>query len=194
MTQSTHGQDSTATTFAADAPSGGFDLRKDTIESFSELLALRAQVFGKRLRLETFRRTVESLGNSGEEGRRKGLGLWMLGRPEEAVAQLAAYDSDDVAAFTRAHALLHLGRAKEALPVFARLSAAYPDATRPRAGALEAQFELDLAGADEATKAVAALRAALAKTSAEFRESADGEYLAARAAEAEGDPETALDL
>jgi len=195
MTQPNPGQDSTATSVAeAAAPAGSFDLRKDPIPSFSELLALRGQVFGKRTRLEAFRRTVESLGNSGEEGRRKGLGLWMLGRPEQAVEQLAAYDSDDVAAFTRAHALLHLGRAKEALPIFKRLSDAYPDATRPRAGALEAQFELDLAAAEEPTKAVADLRAALAKAPADFRQSADGEYLGARAAEVEGDLETALDL
>lgn len=194
MTQSTNGQDSTATSVADEsAPSGSFDLRKDPIPSFSELLNLRGQVYGRRTRLESFRRTVESLGTSGEEGRRKGLGLWMLGRPEEAVAQLAAYDSDDVASFTRAHALLHLERAKEALPIFKRLSDAYPDATRPRAGALEAQFELDLAASDDPAKAVEALRAALAKTSDEFRASADGEYLTARAYQAMGEFETALD-
>lgn len=194
MTQPTSGQDSNTTTFADEgAASGTFDLRKDPIPSFSELLALRGQVFGKRLRLESFRRTVESLGASGEEGRRKGLGLWMLGRAEEAAAQLASYERDDVAAFTRAHALLHLGRPAEALPIFARLSGAYPDATHPRAGALESQFELDLAAGHDPAPAIKALRGALAKAPAEFRESADGRYLAARAAQAEGDLEGALD-
>lgn len=195
MMHPTSGQDSTSTTYADEgSASGSFDLRKDPIPSFSELLALRGQVFGKRGRLEGFRRTVEALGTTGEEGRRRGLGLWMLGRPEEAVAQLAAYEKDDVAAFTRAHALLHLGRAAEAQPIFARLSGAYPDATRPRAGALEAQFELDLAAGHDPAPAVKALRAALAKAPADFRDSADGRYLNARASQAEGDLEQALDL
>jgi DNA-directed RNA polymerase subunit alpha len=194
MTHPTSGQDSNTTTYADEGGSpDAFDLRKDPIQSFSELLGLRGQVFGKRARLESFRRTVESLGTSGEEGRRKGLGLWMLGRSEEAVAQLAAYEKDDVAAFTRAHALLHLERPSEAQPIFARLSAAYPEATRPRAGALEAQLEIDLAAADDPAPAVKSLRAALAKAPGEFRDSADGRYLMARAAQAEGDLEGALD-
>lgn len=194
MTYPTSGQDSNSTTYADEGGSApAFDLRKDPIPSFSELLTLRGQVFSKRTRLESFRRTVEALGGSGEEGRRKGLGLWMLGRPEEAVAQLAAYEKDDVAAFTRAHGLLHLGRPAEAQPIFARLSNAYPEATRPRAGALEAQFEIDLAAAPDPTAAIKSLRTAIAKAPGDFKDSADGRYLSARAAQAEGDLEGALD-
>ena len=82
MTNVTDGQDTDTTTQTADEPEvaagPAFDLRKDPIPSFSELLALRGEVFAKRTRLESFRKAVETLGTSGEEGRRKGLGLWML--------------------------------------------------------------------------------------------------------------------
>lgn len=169
-----------------------FDLANDPIPSFSELLHARGLVFRTRRSVEAFRPTVEVLDAAGEQGRRKGLGLWMLGSYADAVEQLAAYESDEVASFTRAHALMTLERPEEAKAIFQRLSDAYPDAARPRAGVLEAQLELDLAAGDE-DLAAKNLSEALDGCPPAFLESAQAHHLRGRAAELMRDSETALD-
>jgi DNA-directed RNA polymerase subunit alpha len=169
-----------------------FDLAKAPIPSFSELQQARGVVFRRREHVDALERTVSALSASGEEGRRKGLGLWMLGRNEQAIEQLARYESDEVASFTRAHALLALARAAEAAPIFERLSGAYPDASRPRGGLLEARLELDLESGDE-DAARANLERALAAAPRGFQDSAEAAYLRGRASELERDWERALD-
>jgi len=177
---------------AALDPQERFDLVKGPIPSFSELQQSRGVVFRKREHVAALNRTVENLGSSGEEGRRKGLGLWMLGRCTEAVEQLRGYPGDEVASFTRAHALMTLGRPGEALPIFERLSAGYPDAARPRGGMLEARLELDQAqGDDECARRN--LEEALSAAPASFQDSAEAAYLRGRAAELARDWERALD-
>ncbi len=197
MTTDSSGPDSTTPTLEREpsAPASEaerFDLAKDSIPSFSELQQARANVFGTRARLEALREVVERLAESGEEGRRKGLGLWMLGRYAEAERQLAAYAGDDVASFTRAHALMILTRPQEALAIFTRLSEAYPDVPRPRAGLLEAGLEVDLGRGDE-ERARTALEEALKRAPASFQSSAEAHYLRGRSAELLRDWETALD-
>jgi hypothetical protein len=54
-----------------------------------------------------------------------------------------------VASFTLARTYMSLGRPQDALPIFERLSKAYPDEPRPRAGGLEARLELDLSKGDD---------------------------------------------
>ena len=56
-------------------PEPVFDLPSDPIPSFGALLQERAKVFGRRQAFDSFERTVEGLGDDGEEGRRKGLGF-----------------------------------------------------------------------------------------------------------------------
>jgi len=170
----------------------GFDLRKEPIPSFASLQQARANVFRKRRSIDSFRTVVQELASDGEEGRRKGLGLWMLGRLEEAAAQLQPYEADDVASFTRANALMSLGRSGEALPIFERLSKAYPQEPRPRAGRIEARLESELAAGDEEV-ARKNLEEELASSPEGFAETAEGCYLAGRAAELARDWEAALD-
>jgi DNA-directed RNA polymerase subunit alpha len=177
---------------AAAAPAERFDLAKAPIPSFSELQQARGVVFRKREHVDALERVVDALPSNGEEGRRKGLGLWMLGKATQAVDQLARYESDEVASFTRAHALLSLSRADEAAPIFERLSSAYPDAARPRGGLIEARLEVDLEAGDEEA-ARANLERALAAAPRSFHESAEGAYLNGRAAELARDWEAALD-
>lgn len=179
-------------TAPAPAPVERFDLAKGAIPSFSELQQARGVVFRRREQVEALERSVDSLGASGEEGRRKGLGLWMLGKSEQAIEQLARYESDEVASFTRAHALLSLARASEAAPIFERLSGAYPDAPRPRGGLLEARLEVDLEGGDD-ERARANLERALASAPRSFQDSAEAGYLRGRACELQRDWEGALD-
>ncbi len=131
-----------------DAPDTGFDILKSAIPNFGTLLAERARIFARHRTLDSFRRKLSSAGDSGEEGRRKGLGLWMTGEYARAADLLASHPEDHVAAFTRAKALASLGRPWEALPIFERLAKAYPDEPRPRGGAIEAALEADLAKND----------------------------------------------
>ncbi len=197
MTTDQSGLDSTTPTLerASAAPAieaERFDLARDPIPSFSELQQARASVFRGRNRVDALQAAVRGLSDSGEEGRRKGLGLWMLGRYGEAERQLAAYASDDVASFTRAHALMILSRPGEAQAIFARLSEAYPDVPRPRGGLLEAALEVDLSRGDE-ERARAALEEGLKKAPASFHSSAEAHYLRGRLAELARDHEAALD-
>ncbi|MCE9593286.1 MAG: hypothetical protein K8S98_03735, partial [Planctomycetes bacterium] len=134
-----------------------FDLLTAAIPSFQALHQARASVFRNTRTLEAFKRIVESLSAAGDEGRRKGLGLWMQGDWQAASDQLAKYD-DVVANFTRANALMAAERYKDALPIFEKLTNAYPEEPKPRGGMLEAKLELDFVVGDT-DKTIANLRA-----------------------------------
>lgn len=163
-------------------PVPAFDLAKAPIPSFGALQQARAQVFATRKARDNFAREVAALASSGDEGRRKGLGLWMIGEYAAAAELLSGFATDDVASFTRANALVSAGRHKDALPIFKRLSDAYAGEPRPRGAMLEAALEADLAaGAEE--KAFANLKRALDEAPAGFADSCEGHYLAGRLAE-----------
>jgi DNA-directed RNA polymerase subunit alpha len=189
MTSETHGYGDTAV-LAATEPR--FEIATSAIPNFGTLVTERTRVFARHRTLDSFRRQVTSLGDDGEPGRRKGLGLWMIGRYDESAQILAKYPDDHVAAFTRAKALMSLGRAAEAQPVFERLANAYPDEPRPRGGAIEARLDADLAEGNEEA-AHDRLAAALEQAPASFADSAEGRYLAGRLAELARDWEAALD-
>lgn len=169
-----------------------FDLRKDQIPSFSSLQQARAGVFLRRSVVESFRRGVEAMSDEGEEGRRKGLGLWMLAEYQRAANLLAQHAGDVVASFTLANSYMSLARYQEALPIFERLCGEYPAEARPHSGRLEARLELDLAQEGEEL-ALANLEQGLATVPANFGEQAEGHYVMARMAELRRDWETALD-
>ncbi len=175
-----------------DAPDAGFDILKSAIPNFGTLLAERARIFNRHRTLDSFRRKLSGAGDTGEEGRRKGLGQWMTGEYTRAADLLAHHPEDHVAAFTRAKALVSLNRPSEALPIFERLAKAYPDEPRPRGGAIEAALEADLARND-VDAARSNLLAALEQAPASFAASADGRHLQGRAAELAHDWEGALD-
>ena len=169
-----------------------FDLLNASIPSFASMQQARASVFYSPRSLEAFERSLEDVGKSGEEGRRRGLGLWMLARYEEAAEALAPYDKDDVASFTRANALMSIDRPGDALPIFQRLSDAYPDEPKPRGGRIEARLDHDLLTSDEEV-ALKNLEEELAAAPDSFANSAEGRYLQGRAAELRRDWENALD-
>jgi DNA-directed RNA polymerase subunit alpha len=173
-------------------PEPGFDILTSPIPNFGTLVSERARIFTRHRNLDSFRRRLSSLPDQGEEGRRKGLGLWMAGEYERASELLSRYPDDHVAAFTRAKALMSLGRPAEAQPVFERLAKAYPDEPRPRGGAIEARLEADLLQRDE-DGARERLGAALEQAPASFAGSAEGRYLSGRACELARDWEGALE-
>ncbi|MCA9001554.1 MAG: tetratricopeptide repeat protein, partial [Planctomycetes bacterium] len=142
--------------------------------------------------LESFKRTVQALGTSGEEGRRRGLGQWLIGDWEGAADTLANYESDDVAAFTRANALMSLERFDEAAKLFKTLSDKYPSEPRPRGGWLDAKLEAGLSQSQD-DAVIAAVQADLASAPADFAESAEGHYIAGRLHELEMNASKALD-
>lgn len=168
-----------------------FDIAKDAIKSFAALQAARQEVFQSPRRLAAFTREVEGLGTQGEEGRRRGLGLWMIGRYDEAAGLLAGHE-DEVASFTRANCLLALARPQEAVPIFERLSKSYPEEPRPRAGLLEAKLEAGLGAGKDEEQAIESFASALASAPASFQTSAEGHYLAGRLAELRHEPDDAL--
>jgi DNA-directed RNA polymerase subunit alpha len=170
-----------------------FDLASEENLTFSVLEHARAGVFGTGGRVTSFRSRVDALSGDGEEGRRKGLGMWMLGNHAGAAEQLASYaDSDDVAAFTRARSLFELGRHDDAEKIYHRLAEAHPDHPRPLGGALEAALERSLLAGDT-DKAADELEAAIGKAPAPFQGSAEHRYLAGRIAELRRDWEGALE-
>jgi len=177
----------------ATAPEAAFDLRTAPIPNFTTLAQARADVFRTRRTLESFAREVEALGSSGDEGRRRGLGLWMLGRYADAANVLSNYEKDDVvASFTRGSALMSLGRCAEAAPIFERLSRQYPGEPKPRGLMLDAQLGVALEkGADD--EVAKKLLADLAAAPSEFAASAEFHYLRARALELQHSFEAALD-
>lgn len=189
MTSELPGHGHTAVLSATDSK---FDIASSPIPNFGILVSERTRVFVRHRTLDGFRRQVTSLGDEGDAGRRRGLGLWMIGRYRESAELLAKYPDDHVAAFTRAKALMSVGRPTEAQPVFERLAKAYPDEPRPRGGAIEARLEADLLEVDEES-AREHLVAALESAPASFAESAEGRYLSGRACELARDWEGALD-
>jgi DNA-directed RNA polymerase subunit alpha len=170
----------------------GFNLAASPIPSFAALQSARAEIYGRRHNLANFANRLTDLSEQGDEGRRKGLGDWMTGDYTRAAEFLARYPDDNVASFTRAKALMSLDRPAEAMPIFERLSKAYPDEPRPRSGFLEARLEADLAQGDD-DKAVARLEDGIKQAPASFESSAEGHYLRGRLAELARDWERALD-
>jgi DNA-directed RNA polymerase subunit alpha len=169
-----------------------FDIKTSPVPSFAALSNARAEVFSDPHSLSAFRSRVAALSDAGDEGRRKGLGQWMLGDHAAAAETLARYESDHVAAFTRAKALMAAGRPAEAAPVFERLSKTFPDEARPRGGLLEARLEAELASGDE-EKALASLERGIQSAPASFASSAEGCYLRGRADELRREPESAIE-
>ena len=172
-----------------------FDIATAPIQSFTALQEARKQVFATRRTFDAFTRQVQALEQSGEQGLRRGLGSWMLGDYEGACATLGAYESDDVASFTHANALMALKRFEDAKPIFKRLSEKYPDEPKATGGYLEACFEAaDAAnGEDGAEATLAVYESELSAAGPQFPESAEGLYLAGRTAEVRRDWQTALD-
>lgn len=168
-----------------------FDITTTPIPSFGALQAARAEVWENRHTLESFQNRVKALGTSGDEGRRRGLGLWMLGLYTEAAQVLANYADDNVAGFTLARSYMSLDKPEKALPIFERLSKSYPDEPKPRGGMLEARLEME--SAKDETTAGENLKAALASAPQAFQESAEGRYLAGRVCEIERDLYTAVE-
>ncbi len=115
-----------------------------------------------------------------------------MGDYERATELLARYPEDNVGSFTRAKSFLAIDKPDLAYPIFDKLSKAYPDEPRPRAGALEARIEADLMTGDDA-KALANLEPALKAAPTSFGASAEGHYIHGRAAELRRDWEKALD-
>lgn len=169
-----------------------FDIKTSTIQSFAALQAARTSVFHNRHSLENFRGKVAALASTGEEGRRKGLGLWMLCEYTKSAEILVQFQEDNVGAFTLARSYMQSGRPADALPIFERLSKSYPDEPRPRAGAIEARLEHDLSKNDE-DSAHENLKAALKAAPGNFGSSAEGRYLQGRLAELEHDNDLAVE-
>ncbi len=176
---------------SATAELAEFDIKTSPISSFAALCSARAEVFRDSSELQSFRTRVAALSDAGEEGRRKGLAQWMLGDHAAAAETLARYESDHVAAFTRAKALMAAGRPADAAPVFERLSKTFPEEARPRGGLLEARLEAELSAGDE-DKALANLERGIQSAPASFAASAEGCYLRGRADELRRELESAV--
>lgn len=171
-----------------------FDLRSTNPLSFAVLEESRAMVYDSAHHLESFKRQVDGMSTSGEEGRRRGLGQWMLGRYDLAAKELSAHDSDDTAAYTRGRSLMNIGDFAEAGRLFKRLTGAYPEEPRPRAAWIEAQLEERVAQDDHDVEAISAdLRKLVAEANEEFPGSAEGHYILARLAELTHDWADALE-
>ncbi len=171
---------------------GTFDLLRDPVPSFAALQSARHHLYQSRRQVDAFERAVLALPGEGEEGRRRGFGCWMLARYEEAAALLARHADDDVAAFTRASALVALERFEEAEPIFERLSNAYPDEPRPRAGWIECKAETLRRKGGEDEAAAQEFERRLADSPEAFRASAEGRHLEGRAFELRRDWEKAI--
>ena len=72
-----------------------FDITNDALPSFASLQEARVQVFSSRHSHESLEDLLGNLPSDGELGRRKGLGMWILGRFEEALGD----DADGVLLF-----------------------------------------------------------------------------------------------
>ncbi len=169
-----------------------FELAHDPIPSFAALVQERSRVYVTLKELETFKRNVQAMGVTGEEGRRRGLGQWLIGDWESAAASLANYEDDDVAAFTRANALMSIERFEEAATLFKKLSDKYPSEPRPRGGWLDAKIEAGLMQTQDDTT-VSAVQAELDGAPEDFAQSAEGRYIAGRLAELSMKAADALD-
>ena len=91
----TDSKDAPVATPEVESLAAPFDLRSDAIPSFGFLQHQRAHVFVDRHAHASFRRLVEELPEEGEAGRRRALGLWMVGEFEAAARALERY-ADDV--------------------------------------------------------------------------------------------------
>jgi DNA-directed RNA polymerase subunit alpha len=169
-----------------------FDLASDPVPSFATLQQERSGVFARRRAHDSFTNSVQRLGQEGEEGRRRGLGLWMLGDFEGAIRLLSNHTEDDVAAFTLGHSLASLGRYAEAADVFKTLSVKHPEEPRPRQAWIDASLEAELLSGDEESARIS-LIAALENAPPSFPESAEAKYLAGRLCELSHDPQGAID-
>ncbi|MEL6905006.1 MAG: DNA-directed RNA polymerase subunit alpha C-terminal domain-containing protein [Planctomycetota bacterium] len=170
-----------------------FDIAKDEIPSFGALADARSQVFTTTRVFEGFRARVDALGAAGEEARRRGLGMWMMGRYVEAAEVLAAFPGDDVASYTRGRSLVSAGRPGEAAPIFEGLAKKYPEESRPLGDMLDAALDAGLKAGD-VEKAVSELESTMAGQSETFKESAEGRHLRGRIAELSGDYQEAMEL
>jgi DNA-directed RNA polymerase subunit alpha len=184
----TDAYDATAAPAASESASPSFDLKTAEIPSFNSLQEARKQVYSSRRALDAFRRSLETFAEAGEEGRRRGFGAWMIADYEAAARYLAAHEEDVVASFTRANALMSLGRADEAAPIFKGLSERYPGEPKPLGGYLNARLEASLAGKDqddeeEVAPALAELEASLEEAGESFDASGWGQFLRGRAQE-----------
>jgi DNA-directed RNA polymerase subunit alpha len=190
-------QETSASKGAADQESAPlvFDIKNTEIPSFKSLQDFRQEVFVNPRTYDSFAREVEKLGESGEEGRRRGLGCWMIADYEGACRYLGNHGSDDVASFTHANALMSLQRAAQAAPIFKRLSEKYPGESKPLGGYIGARFEAALAqaGDEVPTTALEQLEQDMAAAPAGFAESAEGHYLLGRAAELRRELQAAID-
>ena len=171
-----------------------FDLEHEAM-SFAALESGRVSVYESLDAKTRFRAKLESLPTTGDLGRRRGLGLWILAEYERCANELAAHEADDTASFTRARSLVAVGRLDEAVKIFQRLSAKYPQEPRPRAGLLEAELDLAVRKASgDGTEASAQLERAVSAAPAGFSETVEGLYLRARASELRRELEEALEL
>ena len=162
-----------------------FDLLGIANPNFPQLDMGRAEVYASANTLRTFTKLVDGLDNTGDVGMRKGLGLWMTARHEDAIEQLASYVNDDVAAFTMARALGTLSRWEEAHKIYVGLTEKYPEERRPRLGMLETQLEITLAASEpgDTEVAVTELQAAIEAAPASFRDGPEHHYLTGRSNE-----------
>jgi len=170
-----------------------FDLTSAQL-SFAALESGRSSVYQSLESRDRFRNEVEAMPTAGESGRRRALGLWILGEYERSANELAAHESDDTAGFTRARCLFTLRRFEEALAIFQRLSDKHPQEPRPRSGLLETRFEMSLAGSEDPAGPAQELAEAVNAAPHGFADSVEGLYLRGRAAELGRDPDTALEL
>ena len=183
---------SETTAVAQDSTQESVDLVGEENPSFALLQVARTQVLSSHAERESFEKQIEGLPATGEEGRRKGMGHWVLGDYVSCADQLSGYEGDDVADYTRARALMSLERYDEAQPLFKRLSDSYPSEPRPRGGMLEAQYEHALTQSEDPTDANTQLREAIDNSPEGFAESSEGLYLTGRLYESEGDIEEAI--
>jgi DNA-directed RNA polymerase subunit alpha len=169
-----------------------FDLANDPVPSFATLQQERSGVYSRRRAYESFSNSVGRLGQEGEEGRRRGLGLWMLGDFGGAVELLSKHTDDDVAAFTLGHSLVSMGSFAQAADVFRALSVKHPEEPRPRQAWIDASLEAELA-ANGTDSARTSLISALEEAPTSFHESAEAKYLAGRLCELSSDPQNAIE-
>jgi DNA-directed RNA polymerase subunit alpha len=173
--------------------SPAFDLEKEAL-SFAALEAGRTSIYESMDAKQSFRNKVEAMPTSGDLGRRRGLGLWILAEYERSARELAAHESDDTAAYTRARSLFALSRFDESAAIFQRLSEKHPLEPRPRSGLLEARLEAALAKApDDAARLGEELARSVTSAPGGFADSVEGLYLAGRAAELQRDLDGALE-
>ena len=170
-----------------------FDIKNAEPLGFAALESARTDVFASQRSRDRFQESLLAMDTSGEEGRRRALGWWVLAEYQRAADELQSHEQEDTAAFTRGKALGSLKRWGEAAAIFERLSKAYPEEPRPRAALLEARLEAALAQDPEDTEALAdEIAGAVAQAPGNFAETPEGLYIAARAAEVRRDWEAAL--